>query len=219
MGSPSRQVLPFSSASRREAHYFSFAFGKGSDWFTVHVRETSGKFEGVEDKHKLADVLHFVKFSGLAWVRDSGFFYQRFPEVKTSDLGTGTAKDKDAQLYYHSQSATSRPRGSRAHLFPCAELGTPQSEDVLVHEDSDNDAWMFSASTTLDGKYLIRYSSRDTAPSALVHVAEIGDVAEGEHAKYGSLKWREVVGEWGSSYSMSVLLLALQVHLAHSHSS
>lgn len=77
---------------------------QGSDWSTLHVRKTEGSFEGVNDSSKLPDVLKWVKFSSISWHRDTGFFYQRFPDVKTSDLGTGTAKDSGAQLYFHSPS-------------------------------------------------------------------------------------------------------------------
>lgn len=67
---------------------------------------------------------------------------------------------------------------------------------------------MFGASVTLDGRYLVRYSSRDTAPSSLVHIAEIGGVGVDDAAKYGlgQLEWREIVGEWGSSYSLSAFI-------------
>jgi hypothetical protein len=56
---------------------------------------------------------------------DKGFFYQRFPlalvkEGETEDLGTATASDKDAEVYYHRQSNLSS-RFSRLPLYRIAD--------------------------------------------------------------------------------------------------
>ena len=73
----------------------------------MHVRSTEASFEGVNDASKLVDEVKYVKFSGINWTHDDkGFFYQRFPlakvkEGETEDLGTATAGDKDAEVYYH----------------------------------------------------------------------------------------------------------------------
>lgn len=152
---------------------------QGSDWSTVYVRSTEGAFEGVDDALKLEDSVEFVKFSSLSWAHDdSGFFYQRFPAVAgpDGDLGTATAADKDAEIYFH-------------------RLGTAQADDELVHKDPANPSWMFGVGITTCGQWLLRSSSKDTAPSALLSVARLED-----GVPHAQLKWREIVTEWGAAY-------------------
>ncbi|HET7923204.1 MAG TPA: S9 family peptidase, partial [Gammaproteobacteria bacterium] len=58
-----------------DGHYLAYALSQGgSDWETIHVRDIgSGK--------DTSDAVHWVKFSGISWTRDSkGFFYSRYPE-------------------------------------------------------------------------------------------------------------------------------------------
>lgn len=43
-------------------------------------------------------------------------------------------------------------------------IGTPQSEDILVHKDDENPTWMWGAGLSeTDGRYLELYTSQDTA--------------------------------------------------------
>jgi prolyl oligopeptidase len=153
---------------------------QGSDWSTVYVRSTEAPFKGVEDASKLDDVVQFVKFSSVTWTHDEkGFFYQRFPTTAGpgDDLGTATASDKDAAIYYH-------------------RLGTDQAEDELVHKDETNPEWMFGVGVTTDGQWALLSSSKDTAPSALLSVARLE-----EGVPYSQLKWKSIVSEWGAAYS------------------
>ncbi|MBE9201867.1 MULTISPECIES: prolyl oligopeptidase family serine peptidase [unclassified Nodularia (in: cyanobacteria)] len=100
----------------------------GSDWQEWKVRD-------VETGADLQDHLKWIKFSGASWTKDNqGFFYSRYdqPNEKT--------KLKDInyyqKLYYH-------------------QLGTPQSEDVLIYHRDDQKEWGFSGNVTEDGSYLI----------------------------------------------------------------
>ncbi|HMY73728.1 MAG TPA: prolyl oligopeptidase family serine peptidase, partial [Blastocatellia bacterium] len=100
----------------------------GSDWTEWKVRE-------VETGRDLADHLKWVKFSGASWTNDGqGFFYSRYDEpnekTKLEDL------NYFQKLYYH-------------------RLGTPQAEDVLVYERTDQKEWGFDGRVTEDGRYLI----------------------------------------------------------------
>jgi len=99
----------------------------GSDWQEWKVRDVAtGK--------DLSDDLKWVKFSEASWTRDGkGFFYCRYDEPK-SDALKGT--NYFQKIYYH-------------------KLGTPQSEDVLVYERPDQKDWLFNATVTEDGNYLI----------------------------------------------------------------
>lgn len=130
------------SSFSEDGKYYAYALSRsGSDWNTIYVRETSSPHVSTQavgsDEGRLPnDVLRFVKFSGIGWTADSkGFFYQRFPERKEhggeedDKAGTETDKDLNASLYYH-------------------RIGTPQTEDVLVHQDKDHPEWMFGAGAT-----------------------------------------------------------------------
>ena len=99
----------------------------GSDWQEWKVRD-------VETSKDLSDHLKWVKFSGASWTRDGkGFFYSRYDEPKGDTLKSINYFQK---VYFH-------------------KLGTPQTEDVLVYERSDQKDWLFSGTVTEDGNYLV----------------------------------------------------------------
>ncbi|OAI41950.1 prolyl endopeptidase [Verrucomicrobia bacterium SCGC AG-212-E04] len=109
----------------------------GSDWIEWHVRE-------VETGKDLADKIEWSKFSGSSWTKDSkGFFYSRYDagDEKTK-LQTSNYFQK---VYYH-------------------QVGTPQSEDVLVYDRKDQKEWGFGAVVSDDGKYLAMRVSQGTSP-------------------------------------------------------
>ncbi len=100
----------------------------GSDWQEWKVRD-------VESGQDLADHLQWVKFSGASWTKDSrGFFYSRYDEP--NDTTKLQETNYFQKLFYH-------------------QLGSPQSEDVLVYERPDEKEWGFDGSVTEDGTYLI----------------------------------------------------------------
>ncbi|MBC7791072.1 MAG: S9 family peptidase, partial [Anaerolineae bacterium] len=107
----------------------------GSDWQEFRVRN-------VGSGEDLSDQIKWVKFSGLAWTRDSkGFFYSRYDEPKegTSML----AVNKNQKLYYH-------------------RVVTPQSRDELISERPDEPDWGFSATVSDDGQFVIINVSKGT---------------------------------------------------------
>lgn len=107
----------------------------GSDWVSIHVMR-------IEDRQVLPYTLSWVKFSSIAWTHDSkGFFYSRYPAPKqeeASEAGMETNAYLNHELYYH-----------------C--LGIDQSEDILCWRDPENPKFMFNASVTEDGKYVLLY--------------------------------------------------------------
>lgn len=120
----------------------------GSDWTTIYVRSA-------KDGKDMSDVLKWVKFSGISWNQDSsGFFYSRFdsPESEEGNMDEAAQENKKLEfqkLYYH-------------------RIGTPQSEDILMYENKNEPNWMFIAQVTHDGKYVLIYTSRDTAAISLL---------------------------------------------------
>ncbi len=100
----------------------------GSDWQEWRVRD-------VDTGRDLEDHLRWVKFSTVAWTHDGGaLFYSRYDEP-----------------------VAGRPL-EEANFFQklyCHRLGTPQSEDELIHHRPDDGEMGFLPSVTQDGRYLI----------------------------------------------------------------
>ena len=98
----------------------------GTDWKTIHVRDTSKKSD-------LTDTIKGIKFSNIAWLPDeSGFFYSRYPQ---SEAG----KYDDSQtvsIYFHA-------------------IGTAQSEDKKVFAFDNKPTWNPYPSVVQDGKTLL----------------------------------------------------------------
>jgi prolyl oligopeptidase len=116
-----------------DGRYLAYSVAEaGSDWQTWRILDIdSGKV--------LADEIKWVKFSGAAWTRDNkGFFYCRYPEPKPGEKFQSL--NLNMQMYYH-------------------RLGTPQSEDVLVHHRPDQPKWTFQGGVTEDGRYFVLYTN------------------------------------------------------------
>lgn len=109
----------------------------GSDW-------QEWRFRDIETGKDLPDVLKHIKFSGVSWSKDGkGVFYSRYPEPdEKTKLSGGNFNQK---LYYHT-------------------IGTPQSEDRLVHERPDDPEMGISASVTEDGEWLMIIIWKGTSP-------------------------------------------------------
>jgi len=134
----------------------------GSDWQVIRVRRVDN---GVD----LADELGRVKFTNIGWTPDhAGFYYSRFPEA-----GAVPAEDEMhfASVWYH-------------------RIGTPQSADVLIHEDPNDKELGFHAFVTEDAQFLVVITWRGTSVNNRVYVREVGDTGplrplfEREDARY-----------------------------------
>jgi len=118
----------------------------GSDWQEWKVRD-------VETGIDLQDQLKWIKFSGASWTHDSkGFFYSRYDEPnqksKLEDV------NYNQKLYYH-------------------QLGTPQSQDILVYHRPDQKEWGFNGYVTEDGRYLIISVWLGTDPKNLLFYKDL----------------------------------------------
>ena len=113
----------------RNGRYLAWARSDGgSDWKTWRIRDlTTGQ--------DLPETIEWSKFSGASWMPDgSGFYYARYAEPSKGEAMQ--AANEFQTLWFH------RP-------------GTPQSEDVLVHSDSEHPNWGWSPSVSDDGRWLI----------------------------------------------------------------
>ncbi|TVR77132.1 MAG: S9 family peptidase [Chitinophagaceae bacterium] len=128
-----------STVISHDAKYMAYSISKGgSDWNEIFVKD-------IESGKQLSDHIKWVKFSSIAWHGD-GFYYSRFAEPeKGSEL---SAANEFQQVYYH-------------------KLGTPQSEDQLIHHDPERPLRRFSVSVSQDERFLILYKSEATGGNAL----------------------------------------------------
>ena len=97
----------------------------GSDWRKVVIMNTL-------DKKIVEDTLVDVKFSGLSWKGNEGFFYSSYDKPKGSQL---SAKTDQHKLYFH-------------------KLGTPQKEDKVIF-GADQKRRYVGGSVTNDDRFLI----------------------------------------------------------------
>ncbi|MEO8580105.1 MAG: prolyl oligopeptidase family serine peptidase [Gemmatimonadales bacterium] len=112
-----------------DGRYLAYSLStSGSDWQEIHVRD-------VNNARDLSDVVKWVKFSGISWTHDNkGFFYSRYDEPTSGNKMTNA--NRNHKLYYH-------------------RVGQAQSRDQLIYDRPDQPDWLFFASVTDDGQYLI----------------------------------------------------------------
>lgn len=98
----------------------------GSDWRKVIVWDAASK-------KMIGDTLRDVKFSGLSWKGNDGFYYSSYDKPKGSELSEKTQLHK---LYYH-------------------QLNTRQGNDKLIFGGEQTPRRYIGGGVTEDGKYLI----------------------------------------------------------------
>ena len=128
-GTTSLASLAFSKDSKTIAYAISEG---GSDWTKVIIMD-------VDSKTILGDTLIDIKFSGLSWKGNEGFYYSSYDKPTGSELSEMTDQHK---LYYH-------------------KLGTPQSEDKIVF-GNDLKRRYVGGYVTEDDKYLIITAANST---------------------------------------------------------
>ena len=122
-GTTSLQGIDFTKDGSLAAYQISEG---GSDWRKVIVIDTkTGK--------KMDDTLRDVKFSGLSWFHNEGFYYSSYDKPKGSQLSEKTQIHK---LYYH-------------------KLGTAQSEDKLIFGGEATPRRYIGGGVTEDEKFLV----------------------------------------------------------------
>jgi prolyl oligopeptidase len=110
----------------------------GSDWRKAIVLKT-------ENKEILEDTLTDIKFSGIAWKGNEGFYYSSYDKPKGSEL---SAKTQHHKLYYH-------------------KLGTPQKQDKLIFGGEQTPRRYVFASLTEDERFLVVSAATSTTGNEL----------------------------------------------------
>jgi len=99
----------------------------GSDWRKILIMNT-------ETKEIIEDTLVDIKFSGMSWYKNEGFYYSSYDKPKGSEL---SAKTDQHKVYYH-------------------KLGTKQSEDQLIYGGTPEEKHRYIyAGVTEDDRYLV----------------------------------------------------------------
>ncbi|WP_062053684.1 prolyl oligopeptidase family serine peptidase [Aquimarina longa] len=111
----------------------------GSDWRKVIIKNA-------ETKEVIEDTIIDVKFSGLSWKNNEGFYYSSYDKPEGSEL---SAKTDQHKVYYH-------------------KLGTSQKEDALIFGGTPEEKHRYvGATVTKDGRYLTISASVSTSGNKL----------------------------------------------------
>ncbi len=128
-GTTSLGGLDFSKDGKKVAYAISEG---GSDWRKVIIMDAVSK-------KILEDTLVDVKFSGVSWKGNDGFYYSSYDKPKGSEL---SAKTDQHKLYFH-------------------KLGTKQKEDKVIF-GLDQKRRYVGGGVTEDDRYLIISASTST---------------------------------------------------------
>lgn len=135
-GTTALDQLSFSRDGRILAYSLSLA---GSDWREIHLLD-------VESKQPLEAPLKDVKFSGISWLGNEGFFYSSYDKPDGSEL---SAKTDQHKVYFH-------------------RLGTAQQEDRLVFGAIPAQQHRYvGASVTEDDRFLLISAANSTSGNRL----------------------------------------------------
>ncbi len=111
----------------------------GSDWRKAIILNA-------ETKEIVEDTLHNIKFSGLSWKGNEGFYYSSYDKPK--DGSELSAKTQIHKLYYH-------------------KLGTDQSSDELIFGGESNPYRYVGGYVTEDNRYLVISAAVSTSGNKL----------------------------------------------------
>ncbi|TDW49923.1 prolyl oligopeptidase [Flavobacterium sp. 270] len=128
-GTTSLGGLDFSKDGTKAAYAISEG---GSDWRKVIIIDALSK-------KVLEDTLVDVKFSGISWLGNEGFYYSSYDKPKGSEL---SAKTDQHKLYFH-------------------KLGTPQKNDKVIF-GADQKRRYVNGYVTEDDHYLIISAANST---------------------------------------------------------
>lgn len=117
----------------------------GSDWRKAVTIKT-------QDKTVVEDTLVDLKFTGIAWKGNEGFYYSSYDKPNGSELSSKTQHHK---LLYH-------------------KLGTPQADDVLIFGGSATPRRYIGAGLTEDERFLVVTAATSTTGNEL-YVQDLTD--------------------------------------------
>lgn len=134
--------VSFSKDGSRVAYQISRG---GQDWTDAIVIDAV-------TKQPLEDTIRDIKFSGISWRGNEGFYFSTYEKPKGSQL---SAKTQNHKLYYH-------------------KVGTPRAQDLLVFGDDKNPRRYVGGGLTEDERFLIVSASTSTTGNEL-YIQDLSD--------------------------------------------
>jgi len=135
-GTTSMQGIDFTKDGSMAAYQISEG---GSDWRKVIIIKTA-------DKSIIGDTLRDLKFTGIAWKGNEGFYYSTYDKPKVGSQLSGMTQYH--KLYYH-------------------VLGTPQSQDKLIFGGEQTPRRYIGAYLTEDERFLVITAATTTTGNEL----------------------------------------------------
>ena len=135
-GTTSLQGIDFTKDGSMAAYQLSEG---GSDWRKVIVIKTA-------DNSMVGDTLTDIKFSGIAWKGNEGFYYSSYDKPKAGSQLAGITQYH--KLFYH-------------------KLGTAQSSDVLIFGGDKTPRRYIGAGLTEDEHFLVISAAKETTGNEL----------------------------------------------------
>jgi len=127
--------------------YMAYAISRGgSDWREIYIKD-------VATGEDLDDQLKWVKFSGISWLGEDGFYYSRYDEPEKGEELTNV--NEFQQVFYH-------------------KIGDNQNDDELIFKDNENPLRNYGAEVDDDDEHIILYGSSGTNNNSLM-IKKIGD--------------------------------------------
>ncbi len=109
----------------------------GSDWRKIIVIDA-------RSKEKIGPTLVDVKFSGLSWRNNDGFYYSSYDNPDNKDGSQLSTKTAHHKLYYH-------------------KMGTTQKDDVLIFGGDARPTRYVGGEVTEDQRYLVVTAAQNTS--------------------------------------------------------
>lgn len=134
--------LSFSKDGSRVAYQISRG---GADW-------TDAIVINAEDKKQLEDTLKDIKFSGISWKGNDGYYFSTYDKPKGSQL---SAKTQIHKLFYH-------------------KVGTPRSDDKLIFGGDKTPRRYIGGGVSEDERFLI-ISAANTTTGNELYVMDLND--------------------------------------------
>ncbi|MGB0882374.1 MAG: prolyl oligopeptidase family serine peptidase [Vicingaceae bacterium] len=128
----------------KDYKYLAYTISKaGSDWKEIVVMDLSSK-------ELLEDQVNWVKFSGISW-HNNGFYYSGYNAPEEGKEFSN--KNEFHKVFYH-------------------ELGTPQTADKVIFEDTIHPLRNHSGHVTEDNHFLVITASEGTSGNT-IHVKDL----------------------------------------------
>lgn len=137
-GTASLGAISFS----KNGKYLAYTVAQsGSDWQEAYIINTA-------NKQVLKEKLSYLKFTGLNWKGDEGFYYSRYPDA---DHATKLSKKNEyMKVYFH-------------------KIGTSQADDQLIYEDTKHPLRNFGAGLSEDETFLFISASEGTSGGEILY--------------------------------------------------